>query len=102
MGKGRCPYLLRVERVPSRALTPHRGTANISHRKHAMKSKRLGLVLGAFLALLSLPSYSAHGEMGVGNPASFGSYSAPTGVATIVWALGPGPIPFPAGCTHLT
>lgn len=39
-------------------------------------------------------------EMGTGVP-HFGSYSAATGVQTIVWGLGDATVPFPADCQRV-
>lgn len=57
-------------------------------------------IAGASLLMLSLAGHAASGEMGTGIP-SFGSYSAPTGVATAVYRLDEASIPMPQGCSIL-
>jgi hypothetical protein len=65
-------------------------------------------VLAWFLGALvlvgggSMGARAASGEMGTGVPAAVGSYSAATGVQTIIWSLSNPSIPFPAGCSSIT
>lgn len=73
--------------------------------KHDMKHQ-LSALAARSLCVIGL---LAHGiaaaqdsrEMGTGIP-HFGSYSAATGVATIVWALNEATVPIPADCTRLS
>ncbi len=53
------------------------------------------------LVFVTLAAHSAQGEMGTGYPL-FGSYSAATGVQTIVWRVDSATLPFPRDCTALT
>lgn len=71
---------------------------------HHLNSRLRALSARAFCAisLLGTGIAAAQGEreMGTGIP-HFGSYSAATGVQTLVWGLNEATVPFPADCTRL-
>lgn len=72
----------------------------LTHRLLTGARLPLAAALCALSLLTSNPAAAAEGEMGVGIP-GFGSYSAATGVETIVWSLQEAQLPLPAGCPYI-